>query len=156
MENLSLCIRKIQKNDESQIYSLCKKCFSDQEAIEVVESLFDIDDFFVIEKSKDNEIIGLVAFGLYSLHIGHIMILAVHPNYQNKGIGTLLLEKVVNDLQKQHVRNIRLEVRTTNLNAIKFYEKHNFRIVDTLEQYYADLEDAFLMIYEIEENQEKK
>ena len=44
--------------------------------------------------------------------------------------------------------SVELEVRKNNLNAIRFYQKFGFRLVDLKENYYHDGEDAFIMLLE--------
>ena len=51
----------------------------------------------------------------------HVNYFVVKPNFQKKGIGSLLLKKMMNNNC-----NIELLVRKNNVNAIKFYQNHNF------------------------------
>lgn len=76
----------------------------------------------------------------------HISNLAVMPNQQGKGIGTILLDQAVKQLSAVNRDIITLEVRLTNRAAQRFYKRHGFQVVDRLADYYTDnQEDALLM-----------
>ncbi len=138
--------RKIDKSkDIPLIKEISVKCFPDEDAFEIVNALFDIEHFYVAEFVKEKKVVGYIAFGIYSIRTSHIMILAVHPDYQQNGIGSILLSMVTDIAEKLPITKIRLEVRTTNIPAIKFYEKYNFDIITKLESYYDDASNAYLM-----------
>lgn len=58
--------------------------------------------------------------------IGYILSLGVHKKHRRNGIGSLLLDSLINHLttaERQKVKAIFLHVLTTNQPAIFFYEK---------------------------------
>lgn len=58
--------------------------------------------------------------------VGYILSLGVHNKYRRNGIGSLLLDALINHLtttEKNTVKAIFLHVLTTNRAAILFYEK---------------------------------
>lgn len=78
---------------------------------------------------------------------GHILNLAVHPDFRRRGIGTKLMEEVLDELKKNDCRYLYLEVRFSNLGARKFYESFGFRVVGIRRDYYTSpIEDAALMM----------
>ena len=85
--------------------------------------------------------------GLYSvLDEADITNIAVHPDYRKKGIATQILHKIFNYCNEKSITNLNLEVRKSNINAIKLYEKNGFEIVGIRKNYYPDnREDAYLM-----------
>ena len=61
--------------------------------------------------------------------IGYILSLGVHRKHRRNGIGSLLLDALINHLttaERQSVKAIFLHVLTTNQPAILFYEKRRF------------------------------
>lgn len=56
----------------------------------------------------------------------YISSLYIEPKYQNSGIGTKLLENLIQDLKDTKIEFIYLTVDTNNKNALKFYLKNNF------------------------------
>ena len=65
----------------------------------------------------------------------------VKPEYQNQGIGSVLLKYIIDNKQD---KKIMLEVRSKNINAIKLYQKYDFKIINIRKNYYKD-DDAIIM-----------
>ena len=142
-------IRKALFKDLPILKEICDLCFPDDDAFSIVKSLIDIKHFYVVYTQETEEIMGFVAFGIYSIDTAHIMILAVHPKYQNKGVGTKLLEFTLATIRESHNKRVRLEVKVTNQVAIDFYKKHGFVIKGTIREYYDDHSDGYLMVKEL-------
>jgi ribosomal-protein-alanine N-acetyltransferase len=73
---------------------------------------------------------------------GHIISMAVRPQKRREGIGTRLIQKVIGHCSG---KSLRLEVRVSNVGAQRFYLNLGFRLKATIDGYYPDGEDAFLM-----------
>jgi len=67
---------------------------------------------------------------------GEILALAVNPDHTRKGIGSRLVDKLVDDVRCAKNFRFLLEVADTNLNALKFYEMLRFRQIGTRRDYY--------------------
>ncbi|XP_023319495.1 N-alpha-acetyltransferase 50 [Eurytemora carolleeae] len=73
----------------------------------------------------------------------YIMTLGCLAPYRRLGIGTHMLEHVLNIVQKEgNFTSIFLHVQVNNDSAIEFYKKFGFSIVETKEQYYKRIEPA--------------
>ena len=57
-------------------------------------------------------------------------LIAVDPKYRKRGIGKSLLEEVVEQSKSAGMERLVLEVRKSNMVAIKFYEKLGFVYID--------------------------
>lgn len=85
------------------------------------------------------------------LDITHILNLAVAPPWRRMGIGSMLLETALDELEamQEETDFITLEVRASS-HAIMLYEKHGFRVIGRRKNYYhKPQEDAVLMGMEI-------
>jgi len=77
---------------------------------------------------------------------GHIISIAVLPEHQHKGIGEALLNEALKNMKTiYHAKECYLEVRVSNLSAIRLYRKLGYYIKRTLHGYYADNESAYMM-----------
>ena len=77
----------------------------------------------------------------------HIHDLAVAPEHRRKGVATALLRALLEAIPS--ARRVKLEVRASNQAARAFYEKHGFREIRVLPNYYADGEDGILMVRDL-------
>ncbi|MFW6117736.1 MAG: ribosomal protein S18-alanine N-acetyltransferase [Thermoproteota archaeon] len=89
---------------------------------------------------------GLSIFGLHGLiKKGHIVSLAVLPQHRRRGIGQALVKGAMENMYSYKAEQCFLEVRKSNGPAIALYKKLGFQISRTVQHYYADGEDAYLM-----------
>ncbi len=97
----------------------------------------------------DDIVVGYVCID-YVMDEGHILNLAVHPDYRKRGIATVLVEDALEELRMKACRVVYLEVRASNYAAKKLYESLGFSVVGTRKNYYvAPVEDAVIMMLEI-------
>jgi len=71
--------------------------------------------------------------------------IAVHPDWQGRGIALALLQELERRLAAAGLDEIRLCVRVTNSRAIRFYRRAGFQELGTVRHYYADGSDALRM-----------
>lgn len=84
---------------------------------------------------------------LLVLDEGHIMNVAVHPDFRGRGVGRMLVERVMGDCRDAGAAYVSLEVRVSNAPAIALYRGLGFRETGTRRRYYENGEDALLMEY---------
>ena len=76
----------------------------------------------------------------------HVMNLAVAPEHRRRGIATQLLEHLFQLTASEEKRGYTLEVRISNADAIRLYERMGFRSRGVRRGYYTDnREDALIM-----------
>ncbi|MEG2310658.1 MAG: ribosomal protein S18-alanine N-acetyltransferase [Clostridia bacterium] len=74
-----------------------------------------------------------------------IVNITVKKEYQNNGIGTKLINFIINIAKEKQVIKILLEVRKNNNIAQKLYEKCNFKIIGIRNKYYSTPPDDALI-----------
>lgn len=94
------------------------------------------------------QIVGFVDYWV-TFDSGTIVQIAVHPDIQRSGIGSMMIKEVIKDAYVKKVRTLTLEVRASNTKAISFYEKFGFKKTLVKPQYYSNGEDAIYMIKEV-------
>ena len=90
----------------------------------------------------------LVGYVINSRYVDawHVMNVAVDPDYQRRGIATRLLERLFELTADDERRGYTLEVRVSNHDAIRLYERLGFERRGTRRGYYTDnREDALVM-----------
>ncbi|KKC30367.1 ribosomal protein S18-alanine N-acetyltransferase [Caldanaerobacter subterraneus] len=93
----------------------------------------------------DKKVVGYAGFWVV-LDEGHITNIAVHPEYRGRGIGSRLMEGLIDLAKKNGITSMTLEVRESNLVAQNLYKKFGFKVLGRREGYYQDNnEDAIVM-----------
>lgn len=121
--------------------------------------LQDFDDFWSISVLKqelenpqstyfiakcDDEIVGFA--GIWrSVDDVHIMDIVVKKTKRRQKVGSLLLETLVKQAEKENFTAITLEVNEKNLAAISLYEKYHFVRMGLRKKYYNNKENAIIM-----------
>lgn len=136
-------IRKFKYEDIESVFNLAKKYLRESYTFELFLYLWQIspDGFLVAE--KNGKIIGFIVAVKTSKDSLRILMLAVDENYRKRGVGSRLLKKII--LNFSDVRRIYLETRTDNIEAIEFYKKNGFKIVEKVKDFYTDGGEAYIM-----------
>lgn len=124
--------------------------------LELVNLLLDQFNYNISSKSFDNPFFNVLVYNedgikgviVYDLIYDRCEIeyIAVNEKYRNRGIGS----KLIKELEKHQIKNISLEVKKSNVNAIEFYKKNDFKIQTIRKNYYGN-EDGYLMVKELGE-----
>lgn len=127
-------IRQFKPEDEGYVIRLWEICgltvpWNDpkldiQMKLEVQPELF-------LVGAIDTRIVATVMAG-YDGHRGWLYSLSVDPEYQRAGLGRNIVEAAIIRLKMQGCRKVNLQVRTSNVEVIGFYEKIGFSIDDTV------------------------
>jgi ribosomal-protein-alanine N-acetyltransferase len=94
---------------------------------------------------EQGELVGY-AFASRYVDAWHVMNVAVAPAYRRRGIATALLERLFEITDADPRRGHTLEVRVSNTEAIRLYERLGFQARGIRRGYYTDnREDALVM-----------
>jgi len=101
------------------------------------------------------ELSGQVAGSAYllwrkKLPLGRLYNIAVSPRFQGQGLGAILLEECEIEAARRKCTVLSLEVRIDNKAGIAFYEKHAYRIIETMADYYEDGSPGLKMIKDLD------
>ena len=83
---------------------------------------------------------------------GELHNLAISTDFQNQGLGSIFLNYLIAESAKYQLEKIFLEVRTSNIAAIKTYQNSGFSQIGTRQNYYrseAGIESAMVFMLEI-------
>ena len=75
------------------------------------------------------------------------MNIAVEPARRRHGIGRALMDELL--ARAGESANYTLEVRVSNVGAIRFYSRYRFSVIDLLRSYYSDGENGYQMAREL-------
>ncbi len=143
-------IRSMEEKDLPRIMAIEHACFPTPWAQQsYVNELRDNDyaRYFCLE--EDSKIIGYMGLW-FILEEGHITNIAIHPDYQGRSLGELLMRTVIDLMALEGMERMTLEVRASNWVARNLYEKIGFVTAGVRKGYYSDNnEDAVIMWLDI-------
>ena len=88
------------------------------------------------------------AIVMLALDEAHLLNLAVAAPWQGRGVGSALLSHVIEDARQQRCEMLYLEVRPSNVNGLRLYERFGFRHLGIRRGYYPAVtgrEDALFL-----------
>ena len=144
--NSNIIIRRIRdEKDLQSIYLIEQIAFRNPYSYELLNILatFHSEAFFIAE--INGRIVGYIVSVIRRSYIGHILSIAIDPTYRRLGIASKLIEETETYFKRRNILVLRLEVRTNNLVARKFYLKLGFRDGYIIPNYYLDGESAVVM-----------
>ena len=152
MKALQVRIRKVRKTDIDRIIDIERSWHHlSHWSIDSYYRLLNDDGFTssfvaeVEEASGQFRIIGFVIFHIVS-GVSEIYNIAVEAAHARTGIGRQLMSTVIDESRRRDATKVVLEVRKSNVGAIRFYDGFSFRISGERKNYYSSpIEDAFLM-----------
>ena len=132
-------------DDLGQISTIEKETNEYPWSLNNFKSSLDAGNNSIVLKDKKN-IFGYAFFSVIGTD-SHLLNITVSKNYQRKGYGKKILEKVLYQSKVLGATIVFLEVRVSNFRAISFYEKFGFKRDAIRYNYYAGSpkEDALLM-----------
>ena len=90
--------------------------------------------------------VGLSNYGFGGLiRKGHVVSIAVMPLCRRKGMASAVIKKALEGMEYYKAKQCFLEVRVTNESGITLYKKLGFEVTRTINGYYSDGEDAYVM-----------
>lgn len=100
---------------------------------------------YTVATNKEGKCVGYL--GMWKIiDEAHITNLAIHPNYRQMGVATLLMVDALRKCYGEKIKFLTLEVRASNKKAISLYEKFGFKSLGARKKYYQDNnEDALIM-----------
>jgi ribosomal-protein-alanine N-acetyltransferase len=132
----------------NELYEIEKQSFK-KEAFskrQIAYLLKDYNTVSLMSKVHD-EIAGFIIAGIEQIEnesVGHIMTIEVLPIHRRKGIAERLMLEIETILQQKGVKEMRLEVREGNVEALGLYLKLGYQKISTLEGYYGESHGLYL------------
>lgn len=131
-------VNKCSILDIDRIIELGKLINNDFDKLNNISELISNDNIFGYY--LDNKLVGFIVISK-CYEVIDILYVVVDKLYRNKGIGSKLMEYIINTFDYERIM---LEVRCDNVYAIKLYKKYNFKIINIRKNYYLN-NDAYVM-----------
>ncbi|MBL1209783.1 ribosomal protein S18-alanine N-acetyltransferase [Geminocystis sp. GBBB08] len=142
-------IKTLTEKQLDQVLELDKLCFGGLWSLDSYKREIESPNsclLIITVNSEENEkVIGLGCFWSI-VDKAHLTILSIHPDFQRKGLGKLLLGKLLEKAENQGLKRATLEVGEKNYKAIHLYQLFGFKEAGKRKKYYKKTgEDALIL-----------
>ncbi|MEE1224991.1 MAG: ribosomal protein S18-alanine N-acetyltransferase [Clostridia bacterium] len=140
-----IIIEEMNEADIDRFAEIDQKCFTVPWSRKAFEDEFKNSIAVYFAARNDNECIGYAGFWNVSGE-GDITNVAVVEEHRRSGVGSMLIEAVLERAKQLNIDIMTLEVRQSNYKAQGLYKKYGFEVIGTRKRYYSDNnEDALIM-----------
>lgn len=142
---MNLKLSKMSIEDLKSIKNVLASEFDNFWSYDVLEEELECNNSYVIvAKADENTIVGFAGLKVI-LDEADIMNIVVKKDFRHNGIGSVLLENLINYSKDLNLKTITLEVNENNLSAIRLYDKFSFDKLGIRKNYYDGKSDAIIM-----------
>ena len=154
MQKTDIVIRKAVVSDSGIIADIEKECFSSPWSVNQIAEEIVKENVVFLSAEINNVLCGYVS-GQLILDEFYISNIAVTNAFRGRGVASLLLDKLINELQNKVCSFVTLEVRESNNSARRLYEKFGFSNLGIRKDFYsAPKENACIYTLYFEERTE--
>ena len=129
-------IKKLDKNDLKQLFVLESELFSNPFTTDMCEAELTEENRLYLGLFDNDRLIGF-AGALIAFDSADIIKVAVTKLEQGKGLGKLILNKLIEELKVVGVTELLLEVEHENFKAINLYLSAGFKEISERKNYYG-------------------
>lgn len=136
-----LTVRKMLPADLQQVYAIENLCYTTPWSFNSFKYELENREAILKVAVLGSKIIGYTCIRTI-LDMTHLMNIAVLEEYRRKGVAHMLLADAILELKSlRPSAKLTLEVRESNLAAVRFYEKFGFNTTGKRKKYYQKPED---------------
>lgn len=140
-----LKIRRVQANDIFPVIALAYDTLPERYNPSIFNQFYESFPEGFLVATRNQVLIGFLIGIKTTQNTARILMLSVKNENRKQGIGSALLKQFLFEMKIYQVRQVELEVRTTNQGALEFYTKQGFMQRGLLRQFYQNGEDAYSM-----------
>lgn len=144
-----LIVREVRHDDMKHVVDIERKSFKYPYTVLTFITLMNLYPNYFLVCEYCGRVVGYVSAAVGKDGYGHIISIAVDPEFRGRGIGKLLMGNVESRLYGDGINKFKLEVAVSNQIAVKMYSSLGYKVSKVLSRYYPDGEDAYLMIKDL-------
>lgn len=141
-------IEKLKKEDIQSVVDIEERHLEETLGYEMLQAeLHNKYAYFYVAKDN-NLVIGYIGAWIIE-GVTDMINFVVDEKYQHQGIGQLLMKQIIEDSISNNSKEILLEVREQNIQAIKFYTLQGFKQITVRKEYYKNGDNALILRKEL-------
>jgi ribosomal protein S18 acetylase RimI-like enzyme len=127
-EPVDFAVRQATDADRSAIEAICDQAYGETD-VDVFGKTYDVLSGTNIIAEKDGELLGLISVAID--HGDAVMtLMSVYPQYQGKGVGSALVDDVLELASERGLASVRTAVTNDDVSTLYFFLRHGFTIYD--------------------------
>lgn len=140
-----IIIRDFKINDAEKVHEISNACFPVPWSLEAVKGEADNELAHYVVALHEDTVVGFGGMWIF-LDEADITNIAVAPDFHGLQIGSKIVAALLNICRKKNIAGITLEVRVSNIIALKLYRKFGFIEEGIRKKFYENNnEDAVIM-----------
>ncbi len=148
-KSLQPIVEPMRLEDLNRILEIEQASFNQPYSRELFEEELKLTMAFPHVVRLGSKIVGYIDYWVVKDEV-HLINVAVDPEYRRLHLGTLLMEHLIKVGLEKGALRITLDVRESNLAALRLYENFGFEKTAVRRRYYTDnQEDAWVMIKDL-------
>ena len=140
---MNIKIYKMTLSELNKLSSILVSDFDDFWSYSILKDEINSENSYYIVAKFKNEIVGFAGIKVL-LDEADIMNIVTKKSYRNKGIGSILLQHLIDLSYNLNLKQMTLEVNESNLSAISLYKKFDFKKIGLRKNYYNN-QNAIIM-----------
>lgn len=140
-------LKPLQLSDCEEVFEVAKICLPEHWSLDSIRSVLKYENniYYVAHSIEQNILVGFAGIMVIADE-AELLNIAVLPEFQRRGVGTMLLRQMLQEAEQAGAFRLLLEVRESNQTARKLYCRHQFMEIGTRGKYYHNpMEDAVIM-----------
>ena len=140
--------RPLDTSFAKQIAEFFKENFNDGWNEKMIESAFLTERFFALGIFDKDMLVAVITYSFLD-DSADIADIVVKKEFRKMGLAKSLLSRAEEHIKENKKKKIFLEVRENNIPAVNLYEGFGYSTINIRKKYYADGENAKVMLKEI-------
>lgn len=138
-------IEKMRLFDIPSVAELDKNSLFESWSEKIYEESLKNKNYNILVAKLGSKIVGFISM-YCAVDEGYICNIAVEKSHRKQGIGTSLISEIITYSQNKNLKFLTLEVRESNTETVKFYEKLGFEKLGVRKNFYLNpTENAVIM-----------
>ena len=138
-------IEKMRLFDIPRVAELDKNSLFESWSEKIYEESLKNKNYNILVAKLGSKIVGFISM-YCAVDEGYICNIAVEKSHRKQGIGTSLISEIITYSQNKNLKFLTLEVRESNTETVKFYEKLGFEKLGVRKNFYLNpTENAVIM-----------
>lgn len=141
-------IEKLKKEDIQFVVDIEERHLEETLGYEMLQAELHNKYAYFYAAKDNNLVIGYIGAWIIE-GVTDMINFVVDQKYQHQGIGQLLMKQIIDDSISNNSKEILLEVREQNIQAIKFYTLQGFKQITVRKEYYKNGDNALILRKEL-------